>query len=369
MSDIERVIPASGAPQNAFWVGHVRLGVVSTAASSAVGIGYCLATFSSPNRAMMIAIGSLAMITCPLILSGPGMRAFTGAARELWLYAWSASLLLAVTTASALDEGARSPLVLLFVASLVFTASGFGRAGAVVMGASTLACYLLTVTFGSPGTWQVVLTTTALAVIAATCTLTSGRLLLSLTEQQRLTDELTVRVARDGLTGCLNHSALIDRLELEVTRAHRESRSLGFVMMDLDDFKAANDTHGHVAGDELLTALGAELNQAVRPYDLVGRVGGDEFAIVVPNTEEGEVRRLADRVRRRLTAVGSPLGVGISVGVAVLGPGDDARTLRQRADQALYASKRSDPPRSTAIADLAKQRVADNEVPEGVDQR
>ncbi|MCU1587362.1 MAG: GGDEF/response regulator receiver domain protein [Frankiales bacterium] len=331
----------TSGPQNEFWRGHVRLGVASTAASSAVGVVYCLATLSAPHRPVMLAVAALAVITCPLILSGPGMRAFTGPARRAWLYSWSASLLLAVTIVTLLDGGARSPLSMLYAASLVFTASGFGRRGASVMGASTISCYLIAVGAGSPGRWHAVLMVAALVVIAATCTLTAGRLLTSLQEQERLTEALTIRASHDGLTGCLNRSALIDRLEIEVNRAHREKRPLGFVMMDLDHFKAVNDNHGHVAGDELLAALGAELQSAVRPYDLVGRVGGDEFAIVAPNTGEMELRDLADRVGRRLAAVGGPFGVDVSLGLAVLGLAEDERTLRQRADEALYLAKRA----------------------------
>lgn len=337
----------SAGPQNQFWQGHVRLGVASTAASSAVGAAYCLATWSAPHRAIMLFIAALSVITCPLILSRPGMRAFTGPSRERWLYSWSASLLLAVIAATLLDGGARSPLVLLFAASLVFTANGFGRRGAAVMGASTIACYLVTVAKQSPGSWQAVLMVSALIVIAATCILTAGRLLASLQEQERLTEELRIRAAHDGLTGCLNRSALIERLELEVTRAHREDRPLGLVMMDLDNFKAVNDNHGHVAGDELLAALGAELSSSIRPYDLVGRVGGDEFAIVAPSTSELELRDLADRVRRRLAAVGAAFSVDVSVGIAVLAISEDARMLRQRADEALYLAKRAIPQEST----------------------
>jgi diguanylate cyclase (GGDEF)-like protein len=111
--------------------------------------------------------------------------------------------------------------------------------------------------------------------------------------------------------------------------------------MDLDSFKLVNDTHGHVVGDELLEALGKELMRSVRSYDLVGRVGGDEFAIIAPNTTADEVLDLAHRVRRRLCAVGAPLGVGISFGTAVLGHEEGARRFRQRADDELYAAKRA----------------------------
>lgn len=327
-------------PLAGFWRGHVRLGVISTMLLAGIGIAYCASTFDQPNRTPMITVAALALISCPLILSGPGTRAFTGPHRERWLYAWSGSLLVAVMAAAMLDGGGASPLAWLFAASLVFTASGFGRLGAIVMGATTVGCYLIVAAYGWPGPWHVLMTVAALIVIAGTCTLSSGRLLASLKAQKRLTEQLEVRAAHDGLTGLLNHSTLVEHLALEVTRAHRESRPMAFVMMDLDDFKGTNDTYGHVAADELLASVGVELRRSVRPYDLVGRVGGDEFAIVVPDTDENEAHQLAERVRRRLNAVCTPFSCEISVGVGVLRPGDDARSLRQRADEALYVAKR-----------------------------
>jgi diguanylate cyclase (GGDEF)-like protein len=327
--------------QSAFWRGHVRLGAVSTAVCSVMGLAYALSTWPQPHRLLIACIGMLALLTCPVIVSPPGLRVLTGPRRNPYLYGWSASLLLAVTLTTLLDGGGRSPLALLFTASLVFTASGFGRTGALVMGVSTIACYLLTCLPDSPGTWTMVFFANALAVLVATCALTAERLRGSLQIQESLTEQLRWRASHDGLTGCLNHAAFLERVEEEVARAQRNHRPLGMLMMDLDDFKRANDTFGHVVADELLAALGTALRETVRSHDVVGRVGGDEFAVIVPEADEVETARLAERVRERLIGVGAATGVGVSIGVAGLLHGDDGRELRQRADRALYVAKRA----------------------------
>jgi diguanylate cyclase (GGDEF)-like protein len=335
------VVPADF--RSSFWRGHVRLGAASTSFCSVVGLTYSVSTWSGPNRPLIVLIGVLALVTCPLIVTRPVIHVLTGPGREPYLYAWSASLLLAVTGTALLDSGGRSPLAMLFTASLVFTASGFGRTGAMVMGAATVGCYVLTCIADSPGTWMTVLTATALVVIAATCALTAGRLRASLEAQEQLTDQLRWQASHDGLTGCLGHATFVARVEEEVLRAHRTHRPLGMLMLDLDDFKRANDTFGHVEADELLASLGTALRAVVRAQDVVGRVGGDEFAVVVPDADEDETAQLAERVRARLVEVGSELGVGVSVGTAALHAGDDGRAMRQRADSSLYAAKRSQP--------------------------
>jgi diguanylate cyclase (GGDEF)-like protein len=334
-------LQAEADPETAFWQGHVRIGALSTAVCAGVGLVYAGATPDGPHRLAVMSVGVLALLSSPVILTRRVVSRLTGAGREPWLYAWSASLLLAVTLGTVLDGGARSPLTALFAASLVFTAMGFGRSGAIVMGAATVGGYLLTCVAGAPGTWNVVLTACALAVVAATCTLTAGRLRSSLSVQQELTEQLRDQASRDGLTGCLNHRAFLERLEEEISRARRTRQPLGFVMLDLDDFKRANDTHGHVAADELLSALGAALRRCVRVCDVVGRIGGDEFAILAPGSDEQETLALAERVEQELRSVGTGLEVGVSAGISVLGDADDARELRHRADEALYAAKRS----------------------------
>ena len=328
-------------PETAFWQGHVQIGALSTAVCAAAGLLYAVATPERPHRLAVMVVGALALLSAPAILTRPVAARLTGPGREPWLYAWSASLLLAVTFASVLDGGARSPIAALYAASLVFTAMGFGRSGAIVMGSAAVAGYLLTCLAGAPGLWNVVLTACALAVVAATCTLTADRLRASLVAQQQLTEQLRDQASRDGLTGCLNHRAFLERLEEEISRARRTRQPLGFVMLDLDDFKRANDTHGHVAADELLSELGAALRHCVRTCDVVGRIGGDEFAILAPGSDERETLALAERVERELRSVGTGLEVGVSAGITVLHDEDDARGLRHRADEALYAAKRS----------------------------
>ena len=335
--------------QSGFWRGHVRLGATSTAVCSVIGLAYSATTWEHPHRVLITCIGVLALLSCPLIVSGPGLRLLTGPGRNPYLYGWSASLLLAVALTALLDGGGRSPLSLLFTASLVFTASGFGRTSAMVMGAATVGSYLLTCLAGSPGTWPMVFFANALAVLAATCALTAGRLRRSLEIQEELTAQLRWQANHDGLTGCLSHAAFLARVEDEVARAHRLHRPLGILMLDLDDFKRANDTFGHVVADELLTALGTALLESVRDGDIVGRVGGDEFAVVVPDTDEQETAQLAARVKAELTAVGAATGVGVSIGTAALRTGDDGRELRQRADQALYAAKRGQRPQTITL--------------------
>jgi diguanylate cyclase (GGDEF)-like protein len=150
----------------------------------------------------------------------------------------------------------------------------------------------------------------------------------------------------DMLTGLPNRALLIDRLNQESSRAKRGARPFAVLMFDLDGFKKVNDTWGHAAGDQLLRQVGTRSRACVRASDTVGRLGGDEFLALLPETTLDGAREVAEKLRMALREPydlgrGTTATVGASVGIAVFPQhGTDAEDLQRAADGALYHSKR-----------------------------
>jgi diguanylate cyclase (GGDEF)-like protein len=145
----------------------------------------------------------------------------------------------------------------------------------------------------------------------------------------------------DALTNLHNRRYFHETLARECSRAHRYDRRLALIVFDIDDFKAINDRIGHLAGDAVLAAVAERLHSVVRAADIACRVGGDEFAVVLPESTTADAEQLYRRVQ---FAVGSrPVGpferLHLSAGVAELRPDDDGRSFFERADEALYRAK------------------------------
>ena len=151
----------------------------------------------------------------------------------------------------------------------------------------------------------------------------------------------------DTLTGLLNRGVFYERLGIEFRRSLRYGRPIALLMIDLDHFKLVNDEHGHPYGDFVLAETAAAIREELRESDIVGRYGGEEFVVMLPETERDAARTVAEKLRaavaaRDLTRDGTAVQMTISVGVSGL-PAEGVRVevdLVARADEALYRAKR-----------------------------
>jgi diguanylate cyclase (GGDEF)-like protein len=152
----------------------------------------------------------------------------------------------------------------------------------------------------------------------------------------QLYEHLRSQVDKDPLTGVLNHRAFYERLEQELARAVRDSSQIAVIIVDLDDFKALNDTRGHVAGDHALRRVAAAIRSTCRTVDIAGRLGGDEFALILPGID-ADLDALAARLLGRIR---TEAGLRASVGVAVARvPAERATGVVARADNSLLEAK------------------------------
>ncbi len=165
---------------------------------------------------------------------------------------------------------------------------------------------------------------------------------ISAIENARRYGEARKLAETDGLTGLHNQRYFQETLRREVTRAHRYQRKLTLIVFDLDDFKSINDQVGHLAGDRVLAQAADRLREAVRSVDVASRIGGDEFAVIMPESTAEDGEQLFRRVHNSMR--GTALGpdeqrLRLSGGIAELLHGDTPASLFERADAALYRAK------------------------------
>jgi diguanylate cyclase (GGDEF)-like protein len=163
----------------------------------------------------------------------------------------------------------------------------------------------------------------------------------------RQADQLVKIAHTDPLTGLANRRHLFERLESEFSRAQRYRRPFCLLYIDMDGFKAINDQFGHLFGDEILRGSARAMQAVLRATDLLARIGGDEFAVLLPETDLVGSEHVANKLRKSLTAYGSQLSpslpsLTLSIGVGQIGDDDDAiEDILSRADKAQYLAKSS----------------------------
>ena len=166
-----------------------------------------------------------------------------------------------------------------------------------------------------------------------------------ITEWKKLEEDLTRLASTDVLTGLHNRRAFFDVAATEIARARRYGDSLSVVSIDLDRFKLINDEYGHAAGDIALVRFAEICRRHVREVDLVARIGGEEFALLLPATSEDNAARLAERIRHAVHEItvladGQSFDFTVSMGVAAYrGKNDSLEEFMRRADDALYRAK------------------------------
>jgi len=170
--------------------------------------------------------------------------------------------------------------------------------------------------------------------------------LRDISDKRELIDNRRKSVFSDHLTGVANRRAFFEAAELELTRNRRTPRPTALILFDADHFKQINDRHGHPAGDHVLCQLGAALSKTFRQVDVVARVGGEEFAVLLPSSTLAGAKAVAERLRELVAGQpvmweDVPVSITVSAGIAAVDAGEhiDLDTLIKRADRALYAAK------------------------------
>jgi diguanylate cyclase (GGDEF)-like protein len=210
--------------------------------------------------------------------------------------------------------------------------------------------------------WRLGWALTVLAVLTMTVfgfTFALHRSLLSLQDARRDMQRLATS---DSLTGVMNRRAFTDAADREFTRARRYSRPCAVLMLDLDHFKRVNDTHGHAAGDAVLRECAAAWGALLRDQDLLGRLGGEEFCALLPETGSERGIKAAGRMRAAIESLqfrgeNGPFTVTVSVGLTEVLPGDDQfDQVLERADRALYIAKQNGRNRVERVESLKAAR-------------
>lgn len=228
-----------------------------------------------------------------------------------------------------------------FIAIAIASTTEHPRLRNLVGGFSDYALEASTIGLGVLLAWALVdWPVAALLIVGVTLVLHRNVLIRQLREKARI----------DAKTGLLNAAAWTSAVDDELERAARQAQSSGLLVIDLDNFKRINDEYGHLAGDEMLRAVADTLTSEVRTYDLVGRFGGEEFVVLLPDTSATETRHVAERIRRRVAELTIPIPVNgstatfdrltVSIGIATFPDhGEDRRDVLHAADMAMYAAK------------------------------
>ena len=347
-----------------FWSHYLRVGILVFTVEALASLLYFASTPHGPHRLFLIVVTSLVVVV--LVANIPFTDRVAAASwRTHYSFVWTllAGAILALSIH--LDGGLDSPMFALLTLPIVSAALALEVRQVIVCGVASLGefTYLwLTIPVLHRSTAEIAMFAMALVGLVVIAVGVSGARTRLMDDEKRLRAELSTLATIDALTGCLNHGAFYERLDIEIDRALRQHQPLSLLMIDIDLFKAFNDTYGHLAGDDALSYVGTTLNKLSRSFDVVGRVGGDEFAVVLPTSTHDNAAQIALRMKRALTSAHRP---SVSVGYAALdATRPDATQLVRDADRSLYDAKLNGHTR-TSVSKALPVRPKERDVSDG----
>ena len=352
---------ASSMHRARFWLVYLRLGLSVLTLESCAALGYYSLTGSRANRGLLISIAivSILLATVGFCLSN---RLAQHSLRRPIAIGFLIFAEVAVALAASLDGGIDSPVVYLLGLPVLVGAIALTPRQVLACGVTTVVC-LIGVALSDGDVAR------SRFDLEMLCASIGGAIILALgmasaatgfeRAQDRLISEVNRLTGSDPLTGCLNQRAFHSRLELEIERSRRYGYPLTLVVADVDLFKLFNDAHGHRAGDETLASVARVLLDSIRRSDAVARIGGDEFAMILPETSleravgadavQGAIE-LAERILESLRA-DTAIGVTLSLGIAELSAANPTeQKIFRDADEALYRAKAGGRDRSVVSA-------------------
>ena len=325
-----------------FWLTHMYLGFGVFLLETMVVMLYLALTPDGPHRELLWWI---AASWAAFALAGLGCAPFiaTRPWRATYSVTWTIAATYAVGLVAILDGGATSPILLLLFLPLVYGTLMFSPRSAAACGASALVAMSI-VAVTDPGlgahegsTFMLFTSLAGAAVLSVSATVNRTHVER---HEAALMAALADLASTDELTGCAVRRVLRQRADEEIERALRSGSPMSLLMIDVDRFKAVNDSYGHVVGDRVLADIGAILLGNVRTFDVASRMGGDEFALLLPETDAGAAVVVAERIAADLAA-GAEVPVTLSIGVSTLDPSSPTvEHLFDEADMALYQVKR-----------------------------
>jgi diguanylate cyclase (GGDEF)-like protein len=320
--------------QTEFWRTYVHVGVLTYGLGGMAALGYVLATPHGPHRGILITLDAATVAASVGLFWWLGLRLTPTRWRTQFFTSWTISTFAFIAAGAVLDGGTTSPMSYFLVLPLLFAGLAYpARTVATLTGIGAATATIVGVTAAHPNASATALLATTM-VVAGLLTGAVAR------NRARLTGALVEAATHDGLTHCMTRRAFYDRLEHELARSRRYGKPFSVLLADLDNLKLLNDQWGHETGDEALRLLSGALQTEARGTDVVGRVGGDEFGLILPEAGAAEADVVAERLLGAIRDSTGGLSITASLGAATwLGPRDRTDTLMHRADVALYRAK------------------------------